>query len=191
MRRDNPKRRLTFTNILKENTGNDLNTLEIGVAAGDYSRLMLDTLSIKSHTLLDPWLNEGDETRSQWFKENNDANKSYEFVVDRFKDDPVIINREFSHEFLIRTLKESNQPYDLIYVDGDHHAEAVYLDLVLSWEILKSGGILAGDDYNWQSSTTGKYEVKMGVIKFEQTYGVKFNIVKGDNGGLDQFWLKK
>ena len=191
MRRDNPKRRLTFTNILKENTGNDLNTLEIGVAAGDYSRLMLDTLSIKSHTLLDPWLNEGDETRSQWFKENNDANKSYEFVVDRIKDDPVIINREFSHEFLIRTLKESNQPYDLIYVDGDHHAEAVYLDLVLSWEILKSGGILAGDDYNWQSSTTGKYEVKMGVIKFEQTYGVKFNIVKGDNGGLDQFWLKK
>ena len=152
---------------------------------------MLDTLDIKSHTLVDPWLNEGDATRSQWFNANNSAEESYQFVVKRFKNDPVTIHREFSHSHLLRVLKSGEHPYDLIYVDGDHHAEAVYLDLVLSWEILQPGGILAGDDYNWQSKSTGKYEVMMGAVKFEQTYGVKFNIVKGDEGGLDQFWIKK
>ena len=190
MRRDKESRRVTFINILKQNTSDNILSLEIGVAAGDFSNQLLKTLSIREHHMVDPWISEGDETRSQWFTNQTSAENSYKFVQERFKNFPTQIIRDYSHNFLINELRSRVQKYDLIYIDGDHHAEAVYLDLVLSWEILKPGGILAGDDYNWKSKTTNKMEVKMGAIKFEQTYSVKFNIVKGNNG-LDQFWLKK
>ena len=191
MRRDKESRRHSFVKELTKNLPQNILSLEIGVAAGDFSNQLINNLSIKEHHMVDPWVNEGDQTRSQWFTSDNPAEESFEFVQERFKNSPTQIIRDYSHNFLINELRSGIQKYDLIYVDGDHHAEAVYLDLVLSWEILNPGGILAGDDYNWVSKTTNKQEVKVGVIKFEQTYGVKFNIVKGDNNGLNQFWLKK
>ena len=81
--------------------------------------------------------------------------------------------------------------YDFIYIDGDHHSEAVYLDLVLGWHILKYDGIISGDDYNWVSKSTKRKEVEIGVKKFEQSYGVKASIIRGDNNGLDQFYIIK
>lgn len=39
--------------------------------------------------------------------------------------------------------------YDFIYIDGDHNPQAVMLDLLLSFKLLKSGGIMGIDDYGW------------------------------------------
>ena len=57
--------------------------------------------------------------------------------------------------------------------------------------MLKVGGILAGDDYNWVSKQTKLEEVKLGVELFEEETGLKFNLIKGDRGGLDQYYLIK
>ena len=38
---------------------------------------------------------------------------------------------------------------DLIYLDGSHEEEDVYQDLVTWWDLLRSGGILFGDDWSW------------------------------------------
>jgi predicted O-methyltransferase YrrM len=38
--------------------------------------------------------------------------------------------------------------FDLIYVDGSHDRDDTMLDTVLSWRILKDGGIIIWDDYN-------------------------------------------
>jgi hypothetical protein len=37
--------------------------------------------------------------------------------------------------------------YDFIYVDGCHKCLDVYLDLFLSWQLLRKGGVMAIDDY--------------------------------------------
>lgn len=37
--------------------------------------------------------------------------------------------------------------FDIIYVDGDHHYTATLTDAILSWPLLKTGGILIFDDY--------------------------------------------
>ena len=37
--------------------------------------------------------------------------------------------------------------FDIIYIDGDHHSAAVLTDAILSWPLLKTGGILIFDDY--------------------------------------------
>jgi predicted O-methyltransferase YrrM len=42
--------------------------------------------------------------------------------------------------------------FDIIYVDGSHTADDVLTDLVLSWGLLKTGGIIVLDDYLWDGS---------------------------------------
>ena len=43
--------------------------------------------------------------------------------------------------------------FDAIYIDGSHTADDVLADAVLSWDLLKSGGILIFDDYEWREGT--------------------------------------
>ena len=38
---------------------------------------------------------------------------------------------------------------DLIYIDGSHEEEDVYADLVGYWDLVRPGGLLAGDDWSW------------------------------------------
>ncbi len=40
--------------------------------------------------------------------------------------------------------------FDIIYIDACHRADCVLSDAVLSFELLKDGGILIFDDYNWE-----------------------------------------
>lgn len=43
--------------------------------------------------------------------------------------------------------------YDIIYIDGGHTADMVLADAVLCWELLKTGGLLIFDDYQWKRET--------------------------------------
>lgn len=49
----------------------------------------------------------------------------------------------------IRTIEQ----WDCIYIDGDHSPRGVMLDLLLSWPLLKAGGLMILDDY---------YEIRRG-----------------------------
>ena len=53
-----------------------------------------------------------------------------------------------SHKFLATT--DDKEIYDFIYIDGDHTAQAVFIDASLAWKALKPGGIMAFDDYLWE-----------------------------------------
>jgi predicted O-methyltransferase YrrM len=39
--------------------------------------------------------------------------------------------------------------FDIIYIDGSHSKDDVLEDAVLSWRLLKEGGIMIFDDYRW------------------------------------------
>jgi predicted O-methyltransferase YrrM len=39
--------------------------------------------------------------------------------------------------------------FNLIHVDGSHMAKDVLFDAMVSWELLKKGGIIIFDDYDW------------------------------------------
>ena len=63
----------------------------------------------------------------------------------------VTVRRGRSHDVL-RTLPfEIDRPFDVIYIDGDHHAPAVLTDAVLAFPMLRPGGALIFDDYAWTS----------------------------------------
>lgn len=44
-------------------------------------------------------------------------------------------------------LRGERASFDLIYIDGSHDRENVFLDSILSWPMLNVGGILMWDDY--------------------------------------------
>jgi len=58
--------------------------------------------------------------------------------------DKVCIRRGYS-QIMLR--KEPLDAYDIIYIDGSHLPKDVLTDAVLSWWLLKKGGILIFDDY--------------------------------------------
>ena len=39
---------------------------------------------------------------------------------------------------------------DLVYLDGDHSARAFRTDLDLYWDLLRPGGVIIGDDFDWE-----------------------------------------
>ena len=64
--------------------------------------------------------------------------------------------------------------YDFIYIDGDHSEKAVWLDAVLSFDILKVGGIMIFDDYTWN---VGDKSPKKAVDRFLQRYSDMISVL--------------
>jgi hypothetical protein len=77
--------------------------------------------------------------------------------------------------------------YDFIYIDGDHTAYGVIKDAVSSFEILKPGGIIAFDDYQWSAGLGLTKEPRIAIDAFYQIYSDKIEVLVNDY----QFWIKK
>jgi predicted O-methyltransferase YrrM len=43
----------------------------------------------------------------------------------------------------------TDELFDIVYVDGDHEGRAACLDVLLSVPLLKMGGVMIIDDYEW------------------------------------------
>jgi hypothetical protein len=59
-----------------------------------------------------------------------------------------------------------------VYVDGDHTEEAVYQDMVDSFRVVKSGGLLMGHDYH--------HQIKISVDRFCINFNQKIKIITDD-----------
>ena len=60
--------------------------------------------------------------------------------------DKVTTIQDFS-QVALRSLPLGS--FDIIYIDGSHAKDDVLEDAVLSWRLLKEGGVLIFDDYGW------------------------------------------
>jgi hypothetical protein len=76
----------------------------------------------------------------------SDVERVYDEKLKEFSN--VIKCKMESHKFLATT--DDKEIYDFIYIDGDHTAQAVFIDASLAWKALKPGGIMAFDDYLWE-----------------------------------------
>lgn len=54
---------------------------------------------------------------------------------------------------------------DLIYIDGSHEEDDVYADLVSYWDLVRPGGVLAGDDWAWDG-------VRLAATRFARENGL-------------------
>lgn len=137
-----PKTQAEYRRILKPFKGKArVNYLEVGVFQGHsltwMFREILTHPSCKA-TAVDPFYN-GTETL---FK----ANIRAAGLRQRVK-----LFKVPSQEILGSFRKSS---FDVIYIDGGHLMQNVLSDIVLSWPLLKIGGILLLDDYLLRAGTT-------------------------------------
>ena len=76
--------------------------------------------------------------------------------------------------------------FDFIYIDGDHRAEAVYLDLVLSYKLGINNALILCDDYLLHKEFPDLYKdlendyPYNGINKFIEEYKDKIQIVFSD-----------
>lgn len=113
-----------------------------------------------------------------WMLENVLTNEESEiYAIDTFKGAPEWANRpELDAKWSLSRFKENTSKYDFqieiwqgeswdalrllagynrydfIYIDGSHHAADVLEDGVLSFRLLKKGGLMIFDDPQWQGN---------------------------------------
>ena len=135
-----------FETKLQEFKGKkNLKFLQIGVFTGNCSAWLLENILTDATSTLvdiDPWCgNLPHESIYDW----EDVEASYTEQV-KSHGKKVQSIKAFSGDWL----KEHREGgFDFIYIDGDHLPESVTLDAYLSWDLLKVGGIMAFDDYEW------------------------------------------
>lgn len=82
--------------------------------------------------------------------------------------------------------------YDFVYIDGCHHSEYVLRDAVMSFLLLKEGGIMAFDDYLWRG---GEFRgTRLGVWNPQPAVDSFLAIHTGSVEVLDrgyQVWIRK
>ena len=133
---------LNYLSINFKGIKNVKNILEIGSYEGRSAIFFLKNFSDSNITCVDTWCG-SDEHKSVNFElieENFDLNTSF------YQSNKTLLKYKMtSNEFF----EKNNKYFDLIFVDGDHSSNQVKVDLINSWNILKSGGYLILDDYMW------------------------------------------
>jgi hypothetical protein len=128
--------------------------------------------------VIDPWIDYDDYTD---YKGEHDTIYN-DFISNIEKNsikDKVIMKRGFSYDML-QTLEDNF--FDIIYIDGNHAAEYVLEDAVLSFRKLKNGGMLVFDDYQCN-------DVKKSVHAFIECYNSKID--SNASMSKNQVFIKK
>ncbi|WP_390915000.1 class I SAM-dependent methyltransferase [Pseudosulfitobacter sp. SM2401] len=142
---------MNILSYLEQTLPQNSQAIEIGVFKGGFSRKFLRRCNPARLILIDPWVSVDDPAhRSAWYhsERGNDMEAIYNDIRTQLRPEidagRVEIYRSTSAEVL------PNQPdgaFDFIFVDGDHLYEPALLDLKVSFQKLKRGGIMLIDDY--------------------------------------------
>jgi predicted O-methyltransferase YrrM len=137
---------------VREGFGNLLNRLglhgngiEIGVAEGDFSTILLQTSRLQKLYLLDTWQEQEDYEDSNNVKQKEQEDRYFSVLarMEQYGRRVTVIRADanVAHEYLL------NEDFDFVYVDADHSYEAVKRNLSDWYPKIKPGGIFAGHDY--------------------------------------------
>lgn len=69
------------------------------------------------------------------------------------------------------------ESFEIIYVDGSHVAKDALTDAVLSWQLLKPGGILIFDDYLWRPNESPDTTPHIAIDAFMTMFRDEFEVV--------------
>jgi len=121
--------------------------IEIGVAEGKFSEIILNTSPLRKLYLLDIWK---EFSMDEYTDGNNAAqaeqDRRYQLVLNKMQQygERVSVLREDSR----KSFKQFHDGFfDFIYIDANHSYEGVKIDIENWYPKCKSGGIFAGHDY--------------------------------------------
>ena len=82
-----------------------------------------------------------------------------------------------SHLVLSKMIADGVGDFDLIYVDASHYAVDVLTDAVLSFKLLKAGGMLIFDDYLWAGDENIVYYPKIAIDSFTNIFSKHIKLI--------------
>jgi Methyltransferase domain len=138
---------------------------EIGVAKGEFSRVILDTVKPRKLHLIDPWEHQAREDYDSDGSNVDDAEHEarYKAVAHAFAadiDDGVVeIHRRYSQD---AAASFRDGQLDWIYIDGLHSYDGVRSDLELYKAKVKPDGLILGHDY---TNHVRAQQMKFGVVE--------------------------
>jgi hypothetical protein len=140
---------------------------EIGVFEGDYSQVLVDSGKFKELYLVDVFsgVASSGNKRGKNIKTYNDASVLFEHNSDRFsKYDFVKVIKEDGISFLNRMTNK----LDFVYIDTLHTYSQTIQELESAYLAVKSGGIIAGHDYNEEQYS--------GLVRAVKEFCLKYNL---------------
>lgn len=172
----------------------NLNFLEIGCFEGRTTRWLLENVltdQTSRITVIDTFKG-SPEFESLGI--DSDFHERFEKNIADYKD-KVDIRYGRSDNVLIHLLdglhpksaksKFHSPQFDFIYVDGSHMAADVLSDAVLSWPLLKLGGVMCFDDLHWGEENLQKWErPQIAIEAFVSCYASQ---LRGAPQGHDQY----
>lgn len=163
----------------------NLKFLQLGVFTGDATVWLCNNiLTDKSSKLIDVDTWEGSDEESHAEMDFSDV---YQVYQEKVKDLPVVSVVSDTHKYLIRQLDNFIGAFDFIYIDADHTTVGVLMDAELSWPLLKSGGVMAFDDYTWGRDLPPSKTPRPGILLFVERHKQELDTLVINS----QYWIKK
>jgi hypothetical protein len=160
--------------------------LQLGVYTGDATIWMCENILTSQSSLLDDvdtW--QGSDEPAHEVMDFEDVYKTY---LDKTADyqDGIIVHRKYTTAYLM-DYRTREKEYDFIYIDADHTTVGVLMDAELSWPLLKSGGIMAFDDYLWGEELPVELAPRLGIDLFLTRHDGEYTLLVQN----EQYWIQK
>lgn len=164
-----------------------LQLLQIGAFTGDASLWLVKSLCNDPFTRLDDV--------DTWAGSDERAHEEMDFAeVERVYDEKTAPWRETGQLDKYKTTSDDffkNAPaslkYNFIYIDGDHTARQVIKDAINAHYHLEVGGIIAFDDYTWDSGRGELENPKPAIDAFFYLHNNKYELLARNS----QVWLRR
>jgi predicted O-methyltransferase YrrM len=163
---------------------NSKKVLQIGVFTGDVTEWIVNNTSIDTIDDVDIWENIGDDG-SQGFNDFNFDNVE-SFYDKKFSTNIKVKKHKMSSDMFF-AMTPVQETYDFIYIDGSHTSVQTLLDSINGFRLLKVGGVLAFDDYEWDLEEDEWLRPKKGINSFLHLMHERVEVV---HQGY-QLWIKK
>ena len=175
-----------FEKFLTPLAGQDnLKFLQLGVYTGDASVWMCENILTGKDCWLidvDTWKGSAEEAHESM--DFNDVYNTYRLKTNKYKD--RIKSFDVTTTWFLTSVRKEPD-YDFVYVDADHTTVGVLMDAELSFPQLKSGGIMAFDDYTWGGDASPELTPALGIDLFLARHHEEYETLVVN----DQYWIKK
>ena len=181
--------------ILPINTLNELHILEIGSFEGMSTVWFIDNLLKNENsniTCIDPWMNYYQNSNSfESYNPDTKTQSGIDYIKDDIKGRFLYNKNESGHPnkvnviqglsyFELAKLINTNNLYDVIFIDGNHTSPFVLTDAVMSWYLLKPNGIMIFDDYLWTYNKGKTLTPKLAVDSFIEIFSDYSKVIWDD-----------
>lgn len=136
-----------FERLYKDRDRNDLVGVEIGVAGGEHSLSLIETLKVKKLYCIDPYKIYDDyhEGKSHFGVDQASIEETEihaHKLLRKYKDNIVWLKKLSNH-----AIGDIQEKLDFVYIDGNHAENYVTDDIQNYFPLLKKGGVIGGHDF--------------------------------------------